>query len=108
MAINAQPAVLTIAGTDSSGGAGIQVSAPFNYLSTFAILIFILQADVKTFTAHRCYGTSVVVAMTAQNTTGVQAVHSTPPEFIEQQVGHMCRNVNPDIHHYSPVAFGVG
>ncbi len=45
-----------------------------------------LQADLKTFTAHDCYGTSVVVAMTAQNTTGVQAVHSAPPEFIEQQV----------------------
>ncbi|KIP07501.1 hypothetical protein PHLGIDRAFT_511930 [Phlebiopsis gigantea 11061_1 CR5-6] len=60
------PAVLTIAGTDSSGGAGI-------------------QADLKTFTAHLCYGTSVVVALTAQNTTGVQAVHSCGPKFIEQQ-----------------------
>ncbi|KAI0810853.1 Phosphomethylpyrimidine kinase-domain-containing protein [Irpex lacteus] len=74
MAADAQPAVLTIAGTDSSGGAGI-------------------QADLKTFTAHDCYGTSVVVAMTAQNTTGVQAVHSAPPEFIEQQL----RSVLDDI-----------
>ncbi|KAI0085952.1 Phosphomethylpyrimidine kinase-domain-containing protein [Irpex rosettiformis] len=74
MVTNVQPAVLTIAGTDSSGGAGI-------------------QADLKTFTAHNCYGTSVVVAMTAQNTTGVQAVHSVPPEFIEQQL----RSVLDDI-----------
>ncbi|EKM56098.1 uncharacterized protein PHACADRAFT_209595 [Phanerochaete carnosa HHB-10118-sp] len=62
-----QPAVLTIAGSDSSGGAGI-------------------QADLKTFTAHLCYGTSVIVALTAQNTTGVQAVHALPPEFVEQQL----------------------
>ncbi|KAI0792631.1 Phosphomethylpyrimidine kinase-domain-containing protein [Abortiporus biennis] len=69
-----QPAVLTIAGTDSSGGAGI-------------------QADLKTFTAHKCYGTSVVTALTAQNTTGVQAVHPCPPEFVEQQI----RSVLDDI-----------
>ncbi|KAI0344983.1 hypothetical protein BDW22DRAFT_1390253 [Trametopsis cervina] len=74
MVTNDQPAVLTIAGTDSSGGAGI-------------------QADIKTFTAHNCYGTSVVVALTAQNTTGVQAVHPSPPAFIEQQL----RSVLDDI-----------
>ncbi|KAI0689826.1 Phosphomethylpyrimidine kinase-domain-containing protein [Cytidiella melzeri] len=74
MSTEDQPAVLTIAGTDSSGGAGI-------------------QADLKTFTAHNCYGTSVVVAMTAQNTVGVQAVHSSPPAFIEQQL----RSVLDDI-----------
>ena len=45
-----------------------------------------LQADLKTFTVHNCYGSSVVTALTAQNTTGVQAVHPCPPEFIEQQV----------------------
>ncbi|KAF9228850.1 hypothetical protein BS17DRAFT_691780 [Gyrodon lividus] len=60
-------AVLTIAGTDSSGGAGI-------------------QADLKTFAAFGCYGTSVVTALTAQNTTGVQAIHGVPPDFVAQQI----------------------
>ncbi|KDQ59785.1 hypothetical protein JAAARDRAFT_33355 [Jaapia argillacea MUCL 33604] len=68
------PTVMTIAGTDSSGGAGI-------------------QADLKTFTALKCYGTSVITAMTAQNTTGVQAIHGAPPEFVEQQI----RSVLTDI-----------
>ncbi|KAI0823863.1 Phosphomethylpyrimidine kinase-domain-containing protein [Trametes gibbosa] len=61
------PAVLTIAGSDSSGGAGI-------------------QADLKAFTAFGCYGMSVITALTAQNTTGVQGVHPSPPEFVEQQL----------------------
>lgn len=59
--------VLTIAGSDPSGGAGI-------------------QADLKTFTALQCYGTSVVTALTAQNTLGVQGVHACPPEFVAHQV----------------------
>ncbi|KAH0830165.1 Phosphomethylpyrimidine kinase-domain-containing protein [Lanmaoa asiatica] len=67
-------AVLTIAGSDSSGGAGI-------------------QADLRTFAAHGCYGTSAVTALTAQNTTGVQAVHGAPPEFVVQQM----RSVLDDI-----------
>ncbi|KAI0648441.1 Phosphomethylpyrimidine kinase-domain-containing protein [Trametes meyenii] len=61
------PVVLTIAGSDSSGGAGI-------------------QADLKTFTAFGCYGMSVITALTAQNTTGVQGVHPSPPDFIEKQI----------------------
>ncbi|OCH86195.1 hypothetical protein OBBRIDRAFT_821168 [Obba rivulosa] len=61
------PAVLTIAGSDSGGGAGI-------------------QADIKTFTALQCYGTSVITALTAQNTTGVQGVHPAPPTFVKQQL----------------------
>ncbi|KAI0766093.1 Ribokinase-like protein [Trametes elegans] len=61
------PALLTIAGSDSSGGAGI-------------------QADLKTFTAFGCYGMSVITALTAQNTTGVQGVHPSPPEFVEKQL----------------------
>ncbi|KAK1217678.1 trifunctional hydroxymethylpyrimidine kinase/phosphomethylpyrimidine kinase/thiaminase [Marasmius sp. AFHP31] len=67
MSRKAQPAVLTIAGSDCSGGAGI-------------------QADLKTFAAHGCYGTSVLTALTAQNTTGVQNVHPVPPSFVEEQI----------------------
>ena len=59
--------VLTIAGSDSSGGAGI-------------------QADLKTFSALGCYGMSVVTALTAQNTRGVVSVHPVPPAFIEDQL----------------------
>ncbi|MFW6076873.1 MAG: bifunctional hydroxymethylpyrimidine kinase/phosphomethylpyrimidine kinase [Hyphomicrobiales bacterium] len=58
---------LTIAGSDSSGGAGI-------------------QADLKTFAALGVYGASVVTALTAQNTTGVTAVHEAPPEFVAAQL----------------------
>src|SRR5690625_1905336 len=58
---------LTIAGTDPSGGAGI-------------------QADLKTFQELRSYGMSVITSVVAQNTTGVQAVHHLPLEMIEQQL----------------------
>ncbi|KAH9972904.1 Ribokinase-like protein [Russula compacta] len=68
------PAILTIAGSDSGGGAGI-------------------QADLKTFTALGCYGATIVTALTAQNTKGIQAVHTVPPSFIEQQL----RSVLDDI-----------
>ena len=57
---------MTIAGSDSGAGAGI-------------------QADLKTISALDCYGTSVVTAITAQNTCGVSGIHSIPPEMIEQQ-----------------------
>ncbi|MEA1932277.1 MAG: bifunctional hydroxymethylpyrimidine kinase/phosphomethylpyrimidine kinase [Euryarchaeota archaeon] len=60
------PVALTIAGSDSGGGAGI-------------------QADLKTMEAHDTFGTSVVTATTAQNTTGVQDVHVLPPDHIEAQ-----------------------
>ncbi|GJJ11858.1 hypothetical protein Clacol_006096 [Clathrus columnatus] len=69
------PVVLTIAGTDPSGGAGI-------------------QADLKTFTSLQCYGASVVTALVAQNTLGVQDVHAPPPEFVEKQL----RSVLNDVH----------
>jgi hydroxymethylpyrimidine/phosphomethylpyrimidine kinase len=61
------PIALTIAGSDSSGGAGI-------------------QADLKTFSALGVYGASVIAAITAQNTTGVTAVHVIPPEYILAQI----------------------
>jgi hydroxymethylpyrimidine/phosphomethylpyrimidine kinase len=58
---------LTIAGSDSGGGAGI-------------------QADLKTFSALGVYGASVITALTAQNTRGVQGIHDVPPAFIAQQM----------------------
>ena len=58
---------LTIAGSDSSGGAGI-------------------QADLKTFAAHQVYGASVLVALTAQNTRGVSAIHAVPRDFVTAQI----------------------
>jgi hydroxymethylpyrimidine/phosphomethylpyrimidine kinase len=61
------PIALTIAGSDSSGGAGI-------------------QADLKTFSALGVYGASVVTALTAQNTKGVTAVHEVPPAFVAAQM----------------------
>jgi len=61
------PVALTIAGSDSSGGAGI-------------------QADLKTFTALGVYGASVLTALTAQNTRGVDAVHAVPPDFVTAQL----------------------
>jgi hydroxymethylpyrimidine/phosphomethylpyrimidine kinase len=63
----ATPVALTIAGSDSSGGAGI-------------------QADLKTFTALGVYGASVLTALTAQNTRGVSGILSVPPDFVAQQI----------------------
>jgi hydroxymethylpyrimidine/phosphomethylpyrimidine kinase len=61
------PIAVTIAGSDSSGGAGI-------------------QADLKTFSALGVYGASVITALTAQNTRGVTAIHDVPPAFIAAQM----------------------
>jgi hydroxymethylpyrimidine/phosphomethylpyrimidine kinase len=61
------PNVLTIAGSDSGGGAGI-------------------QADLKTFSALGAYGASVITALTAQNTRTVSAIHDLPPEFVTAQM----------------------
>jgi len=69
--------VLTIAGSDCSGGAGI-------------------QADLKTFGALGCYGMSVITALTAQNTRGVTAIHAVPLDFIEEQVRAIFTDIKPD------------
>ncbi len=61
------PIALTIAGSDSSGGAGI-------------------QADLKTFAARGVYGASVIAALTAQNTRGVSAIHAVPADFVTAQL----------------------
>src|SRR5512132_1567003 len=61
------PIALTIAGSDSGGGAGI-------------------QADLKTFSALGVYGASVITALTAQNTKGVTAIHDVPAEFVAAQM----------------------
>src|ERR1051326_8255112 len=58
---------LTIAGSDSGGGAGI-------------------QADLKTFSAFRVFGMSVLTALTAQNSVGVHGVHDVPPAFVRAQI----------------------
>jgi hydroxymethylpyrimidine/phosphomethylpyrimidine kinase len=71
------PRCLTIAGSDSGGGAGI-------------------QADLKAFGAARCYGMSAIVALTAQNTTGVAAVHEVPPEFVHAQLDAVFDDIGVD------------
>ena len=68
---------MTIAGSDSGGGAGI-------------------QADLKAFAAAGCYGMSAVVALTAQNTTGVTAVHEVPPDFVRAQLEAVFDDIGVD------------
>jgi hydroxymethylpyrimidine/phosphomethylpyrimidine kinase len=65
---------LTIAGSDSAGGAGI-------------------QADLKTFAALGVHGASAITALTAQNTLGVEGVHVVPPEFVTQQIAVVARDL---------------
>lgn len=69
--------VLTIAGSDCSGGAGI-------------------QADLKTMTAHKVYGMSVITALTAQNTTGVYGIADTDSEFVGKQIDCVFEDIRPD------------
>ena len=68
---------LTIAGSDSSGGAGI-------------------QADIKTMTMHGVYAMSAITAMTAQNTTGVRGIQESTPEFLRQQLDAVFEDIRPD------------
>jgi hydroxymethylpyrimidine/phosphomethylpyrimidine kinase len=73
----APPRLLTIAGSDSGGGAGI-------------------QADLKTFAAHGAYGMSVIAALTAQNTREVRAVHEVPPEMVAAQIDAVLEDLGAD------------
>lgn len=70
------PIALTIAGSDSGGGAGI-------------------QADLKTFEAHGVFGTSVVTAITAQNTLGVTSVHAVPTDVVRAQIDAVATDLRP-------------
>lgn len=68
------PRVLSIAGSDSGGGAGI-------------------QADLKTFAALGCYGMTAITALTAQNTQGVRAIHGVPPDMLRQQIDAVVEDI---------------
>ena len=69
--------ILIIAGSDSSGGAGI-------------------QADIKTVTALGSYAMTAITAVTAQNTTGVKSIFSITPKEIEKQILFTCKDIKPD------------
>ena len=71
------PRVLSIAGSDSGGGAGI-------------------QADLKTFSALGCYGMTAITALTAQNTQGVRGIHGVPPEFLAAQLDTVLEDIGAD------------
>ena len=68
---------LTIAGSDSSGGAGI-------------------QADIKTMTCNGVYAMSAITALTAQNTTGVTAIQEVSPDFLKEQIKDVVTDIFPD------------
>ena len=68
------PRVLSIAGSDSGGGAGI-------------------QADLKTFSALGCYGMTAITALTAQNTLGVRAIHGVPPQMLRDQIDAVVEDI---------------
>lgn len=71
------PRALTIAGSDSGGGAGI-------------------QADLKTFAALRVYGMSAITSITAQNTVGVDGVHDIPADFVAKQIDMVAQDIGVD------------
>ena len=78
---------LTIAGSDCSGGAGI-------------------QADLKTMTMNGVYAMSVITALTAQNTLGVSAIQESTPDFMNQQLDAVFRDIYPDAVKIGMVASG--
>lgn len=78
---------LTIAGSDCSGGAGI-------------------QADLKTMTMNGVYAMSAITALTAQNTTGVKAIQETTPDFLRQQIDAVFEDIYPDAVKIGMVASG--
>ena len=80
---------VTIAGSDSSGGAGI-------------------QADLKTFSALGVYGASVITALTAQNTRGVTGIHDVPPEFIAAQIDAVFSDLVVDAVKIGMLSHGCG
>ena len=71
------PRVLSIAGSDSGGGAGI-------------------QADLKTFSALGCFGMTAITALTAQNTCGVRAIHGVPPHMLRDQIDAVMEDIGAD------------
>ena len=71
------PRLLTIAGSDSGGGAGI-------------------QADMKTFSALGCFGMTAITALTAQNTCGVRAIHAVPPDMLRDQIDAVLEDIGVD------------
>ena len=78
---------LTIAGSDCSGGAGI-------------------QADLKTMTMNGVYAMSAITALTAQNTTGVRAIQESSPDFLKQQIDAVFEDIYPDAVKIGMVASG--
>ncbi|MCW6511640.1 bifunctional hydroxymethylpyrimidine kinase/phosphomethylpyrimidine kinase [Lichenifustis flavocetrariae] len=82
------PNLLSIAGSDPSGGAGI-------------------QADLKTFSAFRCYGMAALTALTAQNTRGVTAVHVPPPQFLKAQIDAIYADIRVDAVKIGMLATGA-
>lgn len=80
--------VLSVAGSDPSGGAGI-------------------QADLKAFAACGCYGMAAVTALTAQNTTGVSGVHLVPPDFVAAQIAAVLADVRTDAVKIGMIATGA-
>lgn len=72
------PRVLTIAGSDPSGGAGI-------------------EADIKVITTHGCYGMTAITALTAQNTEGVRGIYIIPPSFLRSSLEAVLEDIGADV-----------